>query len=163
MMTIRSASLADTATIVEFNRAMARETEDRDLPFDTITAGVGRVLGDAALGFYLVAEVEGRVAGCLMITNEWSDWRNGWFWWVQSVYVDREFRGRGIYRALYAEAKSRARSQGGVCGFRLYVEQENLAAQETYRRQGMSRTHYLMFEELLEPTATASDSSMTRS
>jgi ribosomal protein S18 acetylase RimI-like enzyme len=161
-MNIRQAAEADAATIVEFNRAMARETEDRELALETITRGVARILADAALGFYLVAEAEGAVIGCLMITYEWSDWRNGLFWWVQSVYVDPAWRGRGVYRALYGEAKARARAMGGVCGFRLYVEENNVTAQETYRRQGMERTHYLMFEELLE-TKAPTDSSITSS
>lgn len=157
-MKIRQAAEADAATIVEFNRAMARETEDRELALGTITPGVARILADAALGFYLVAEAEGAVIGCLMITYEWSDWRNGLFWWVQSVYVDPAWRGRGVYRAMYGEAKARARAMGGVCGFRLYVEENNVAAQETYRRQGMEKTHYLMFEELLETNAPAASS-----
>ncbi|MBY0374731.1 MAG: GNAT family N-acetyltransferase [Bryobacteraceae bacterium] len=161
-MNIRQAAEADATTIVEFNRAMARETEDRELALETITPGVARILTDAALGFYLVAEAEGAVIGCLMVTYEWSDWRNGLFWWVQSVYVDPAWRGRGVYRALYGETKARARAMGGVCGFRLYVEENNVAAQETYKRQGMERTHYLMFEELLE-TSAPTDSSITSS
>lgn len=161
-MNIRQAAEPDAAKIVEFNRAMARETEDRELALETITLGVARILADAALGFYLVAEAEGTVIGCLMITYEWSDWRNGLFWWVQSVYVDPAWRGRGVYRTMYGEAKARARAMGGVCGFRLYVEENNAAAQETYRRQGMERTHYLMFEELLE-TSAPTDSSITSS
>lgn len=161
-MNIRQAAEADATTIVEFNRAMARETEDRELALETITPGVARILTDAALGFYLVAEAEGAVIGCLMVTYEWSDWRNGLFWWVQSVYVDPAWRGRGVYRTMYGEAKARARAMGGVCGFRLYVEENNVAAQETYKRQGMERTHYLMFEELLE-TSAPTDSSITSS
>ena len=161
-MNIRQAAEPDAAKIVEFNRAMARETEDRELALETITLGVARILADEALGFYLVAEAEGTVIGCLMITYEWSDWRNGLFWWVQSVYVDPAWRGRGVYRTMYGEAKARARAMGGVCGFRLYVEENNAAAQETYRRQGMERTHYLMFEELLETNAPT-DSSITSS
>ena len=163
IMTVRLANPADTAVIVDFNRAMARETEDRELPFDTITAGVAAILARPELGFYLVAEESGVVTGCLMITYEWSDWRNGLFWWVQSVYVHPNHRGRGVYRALYAEAKRRARAQGGVCGFRLYVEENNTAAQETYRRQGMTPTHYRMFEELLLDTSAPVSSSTTSS
>lgn len=164
-MTIRPATPSDASTIVEYNRAMALETESRELPLDKITPGVRAVLARPELGFYLVAEDhQGFVLGCLMITFEWSDWRNGMFWWVQSVYVYPGARGRGVYRAMYAHAKQLAIAQGGVCGFRLYVEENNSAAQETYRRQGMKRTHYLMFEEdLLGTTPTPANSSISDS
>jgi ribosomal protein S18 acetylase RimI-like enzyme len=136
------------AALVAFNAAMALETEQKRLDQAVLTAGVRGLISHADYGFYLVAEDEaGAAVGCLMVTYEWSDWRNGLFWWVQSVYVDAAHRGRGVYRALYARVKEMAAAEGGVCGFRLYVEEHNEAAQATYRRLGMEKTHYLMFEE----------------
>jgi GNAT superfamily N-acetyltransferase len=147
---IRRARVDDIPTIVDFNAAMARETEDKLLDPAVLTAGVTRLLHQPDYGFYLVAEDEaGATVGCLLITYEWSDWRNGLFWWVQSVYVAAPHRGRGVYRALYERVKTAAREQGGVCGFRLYVEEENAVAQATYRRMGMEKTHYLLFEEMV--------------
>jgi GNAT superfamily N-acetyltransferase len=146
---IRRAGAADVGALVEFNAAMAWETEQKRLDLAVLTAGVEGLLAHPDYGFYLVALDEaGRTVGCLLITYEWSDWRNGLFWWVQSVYVVAEHRGRGVYRSMYSSVKELARTQGGVCGFRLYVEEHNEVAQSTYRRMGMERTHYLMFEEM---------------
>ncbi|MCU0248129.1 MAG: GNAT family N-acetyltransferase [Bryobacter sp.] len=147
MIAIRRARPEDALTIASFNRAMALETENLALDPEKSDRGAEAVFADPGLGFYLVAESGGAVAGCLMITYEWSDWRNGMFWWVQSVYVKPEWRGRGVYKSLYAEAKRLAAAQGNVCGFRLYVERENERAQATYRRQGMHETHYRLYEE----------------
>lgn len=147
MPRIRPATLEDAETIATFNEAMARETEAKTLDPSTIRAGVRRLIASPDLGFYLLAEEEDAMVGQLMITFEWSDWRNGVFWWIQSVYVSPDRRGRGIYRALHARVKEMAGQAGGVCGFRLYVEKENAAAQATYRRLGMHETRYLMFEE----------------
>lgn len=152
-MQIRLAAPDDAASLVDFNQAMARETEGKELSPEVLAAGVAAVLGDAQHGFYLIAEVEGQVAGCLMVTYEWSDWRNGLFWWIQSVYVRPEFRGRGIYPTLYADIKRRAAETGGVRGFRLYVEKHNTRAQRIYHALGMHETDYLMYEELLSPPA----------
>ncbi|HQR45198.1 MAG TPA: GNAT family N-acetyltransferase [Thermoanaerobaculia bacterium] len=148
MPTIRPAAAADAETIASFNEAMAVETEGKALDPATIRAGVGTLLSRPDLGLYLVAEEDGRVVGQLMITFEWSDWRNGVVWWIQSVYVRPECRGRGAYRALHAHVRSRALSDGGVRGLRLYVERENAAAQATYRRLGMRETSYRLFEEI---------------
>ncbi|MEZ5392586.1 MAG: GNAT family N-acetyltransferase [Bryobacterales bacterium] len=104
------------------------------------------MVADPAKGFYLVAEEEGAVVGQLLITYEWSDWRNGVFWWVQSVYVRPESRGRGVYSTLYEDAVRRAREAGDVCGLRLYVERENRRAQRTYQKLGMRPTVYEMYE-----------------
>ena len=147
MSEIRSATPADAETIASFNEAMATETEGKTLDPATIRAGVRGLFARPDLGFYVVAEDGGRIVGQLMITYEWSDWRNGVFWWIQSVYVRPEFRGKGIYRALHAHVSTMAKAAGGVCGFRLYVEKENAAAQETYRRLGMHETPYVLFEE----------------
>ncbi len=146
--TIRKAVLSDAVVIAEFNQNMAWETEDKQLLEDLVLAGVNSLLANPTYGFYLVAELEGEVVGSLMITTEWSDWRNGVFWWVQSVYIRPEFRRQGIYRQLYAAVKALSAEQGNVCGFRLYVEQENHNAQATYRGLGMQATDYLIYEEL---------------
>jgi len=147
MLTIRPAVPADAETIAAFNEAMARETEGKTLDPATIRAGVKGLFSRPSLGFYLLAEETGMPAGQLMITYEWSDWRCGVFWWIQSVYVRPEFRGKGVYRALHQRVRQMAKEAGGVCGFRLYVEKENTTAQATYRRLGMHETRYLMFEE----------------
>jgi len=112
-----------------------------------ISAGVTAVFGDPAKGFYVVAEENGEVAGGLMVTYEWSDWRNGWFWWIQSVYIRPEYRGRRLYSDLYSYVKEKAAEAGNVCGFRLYVERENEHARRVYEKLGMAESHYLMYEE----------------
>ena len=147
MPTIRAATPADVETIASFNEAMATETEGKTLDPATIRAGVRGLFARPDLGFYVVAEDGGRIVGQLMITYEWSDWRDGVFWWIQSVYVRPGTRGKGVYRALHAHVRTMAKAAGGVCGFRLYVEKENAAAQETYRRLGMHETPYVLFEE----------------
>ena len=144
---VRRSTSADAETIVRFNMAMAVETEGIALKREVIAAGVRAMFDDPSKGFYLVAEVAGSPAGQLMVTMEWSDWRDGFFWWIQSVYVRPEFRGKGVYRALHQRVRQMAKEAGGVCGFRLYVEKENTTAQATYRRLGMHETRYLMFEE----------------
>lgn len=144
---IRRAELADAAHFVHFNVAMAWETEQLRLDHDKISAGVQGLFSKPQFGFYVVAEVNGQVAGGLMITFEWSDWRNKVFWWIQSVYVLPEFRGQGVYRALYEGVRDLARDSGECCGFRLYVEKTNEIAQQVYRKLGMEESHYLMFED----------------
>ena len=144
---IRLATAADAAVIASFNAAMARETEHLELEPDRLRQGVEAVLSDPAKGFYLVAEEgDARVTGQLMITYEWSDWRNGVFWWIQSVYVAPEARGRGIYRQLFARVREEAAAKGNVCGLRLYVERDNRRAQAVYVKQGMRATAYDMYE-----------------
>ena len=125
---------------------MAQETEGLALDADVVRPGVAAVLADDALGFYLVAEVNGQAAGQLMVTYEWSDWRNGQFWWIQSVYVRLEFRRRGVYSALHRQVAQAAQEAGGVCGIRLYVEQDNTIAQQVYESLEMHRTRYQMYE-----------------
>ncbi len=127
---------------------MAWETEGKRLLPQVLGAGVRRLLAEPALGFYRVAEVQREAVGCLMVTTEWSDWRNGRFWWIQSVYVPAAWRRRGVFRALYAHVIDAAANEGDVCGVRLYVERENAVAQSTYRSLGMAETDYLMFEQL---------------
>ncbi len=145
---IRLAHWEDASWITQFNQAMAQETEEKQLDPTILRRGVEALLSDPTLGFYLIAEQHEAVAGCLMITKEWSDWRNGLFWWIQSVYVRPEFRRQGLYRSLYRFVQQLAQEQGNVCGFRLYVERNNQIAQETYRQLGMEETLYKMFEQL---------------
>ena len=125
---------------------MAQEIEGLALDADVVRPGVAAVLADDALGFYLVAEVDGQAAGQLMVTYEWSDWRSGLFWWIQSVYVRLEFRRRGVYSALHRQVTQAAQEAGGVCGIRLYVEQDNTIAQQVYESLEMHRTRYQMYE-----------------
>jgi GNAT superfamily N-acetyltransferase len=146
-MEIRKAGKHDIDALIGFNEAMALETEGKKLFTQTLRKGVEAVFDDPQKGFYLIAEDNGRVIGGLMVTFEWSDWRNGWFWWIQSVYVDPEYRGKGIYSRLYDFVKKEAKAAGNVCGFRLYVEKENTHAQQVYRTVGMDETYYLMYEE----------------
>lgn len=143
---IRSATPADADSIVQFNAAMAIETESRQLNRDVLRRGVQALLMDPRLGEYLLAEWEGRCVGQLMITYEWSDWRNCLFWWIQSVYVHPDHRSAGVYRALHRHVEQRARSTPGVGGIRLYVEKENSRAQAVYARLGMKETSYRLYE-----------------
>jgi GNAT superfamily N-acetyltransferase len=149
MPLVRAALAEDAAVLAEFNAAMARETEDRELDLRLLGSGVERALSDPTRGRYWVAEVEGRIVGCLLVTVEWSDWRDGWFWWIQSVYVAPAWRGIGVYGALHEHVRNLARAAGDVVGIRLYVDRENSRAQRTYRRYGMLETGYLLFEETL--------------
>src|SRR5437763_2984015 len=148
IMRIRLAQRRDAPALIAFNSAMALETEGKVLYPEVIGAGVRRLLARPGSGFYIVAERNGEVIGALLVTKEWSDWRNGDFWWIQSVYVRREFRRRGIYSRLYRHVQVLAAKDRAVCGFRLYVERSNRCAQATYRAAGMQRTHYLVFEAL---------------
>lgn len=147
-MNIRIAKYEDADSLIEFNQAMAMETEGKRLAAETLRSGVEAVFGDERRGFYAVAESEGAIVGGLMVTFEWSDWRNAWFWWIQSVYVTPEVRGQGVYRKLYEFVLKKADENGDVCGFRLYVETENINAQKVYQKLGMGKSHYLMFEAM---------------
>ncbi|MFK8030365.1 MAG: GNAT family N-acetyltransferase [Gammaproteobacteria bacterium] len=146
-LTIRTAERGDSSTIASFNQRMAVETEDKTLVDDVIQAGVLAVISDSSRGTYYVACDGERTVGQLMITLEWSDWRNGWFWWIQSVFVEPDARKHGVFRALYAHVKQLAAERDDVCGIRLYVEKENTRAQATYLSLGMDMTHYLLMEE----------------
>ena len=139
----------DAAALAEFNQAMALETEARSLDPETLRLGVETALHGSHHGFYVVADTGREIAGALLVTCEWSDWRNGWFWWIQSVYVRPEHRRRGIYRMLHDFVRDRARSAGDVVGLRLYVERDNTNAQRTYAALGMNETPYRMYEEML--------------
>ena len=147
-LVLRKGEARDAETIAAFNAAMALETEHKVLMPELVLAGVRRLVESPSMGFYVVVEDAGRVVACLMITNEWSDWRNGLFWWIQSVYVEKQWRRQGVYRRLYEYVRTLAKADPGVCGFRLYVEKDNTVAQSTYASLGMSPTDYLIFEEL---------------
>jgi GNAT superfamily N-acetyltransferase len=146
-MRIRLAEDKDKDALVAFNQAMAQETEGKTLDPGKITPGVAAVFEDEKKGFYVVAEQEAKIVGGLMVTYEWSDWRNAWFWWIQSVYILPEARGTRLYSRMYNFVKQRADDAGNVCGFRLYVESENVHAQRVYDAVGMTASHYLMYEE----------------
>ena len=143
------ATTEDVAAITQFNIAMAAETEDLALDPQTVHAGVAAVVSDDRRGFYLVARSDGKAVGSLMITYEWSDWRNGNLWWIQSVYVAPSARKQGIFRLLYDNVISLAKQSGDAAGVRLYVEKDNRGAQEVYRKLGMSETAYRVFEIIL--------------
>jgi GNAT superfamily N-acetyltransferase len=145
-MNIRQATLSDAPVVADFNLRLAEETEALRLDPETVRAGVTAVLSDAAKGIYFVAEREGTVVGQLMITYEWSDWRNGNLWWLQSVYVKPEFRGRGVFRALFAHLQHLARGRADVAGLRLYMHAENTRARRTYEQLGMRHSDYEVFE-----------------
>jgi GNAT superfamily N-acetyltransferase len=147
---VRLAVPADLATIVEFNRRLALETESKRLDPAVLEAGVARALADPDRLRYWVAEWEGRSdpVGQAAITREWSDWRMGWIWWFQSVYVAAPFRGRGVFRTLYHHIRDEARSLPDVIGLRLYVEDANDPAQKTYQALGMKPGGYSVYEDL---------------
>lgn len=147
-LTIRQATADDRDRIVLFNRAMARETEGRILDRETLARGVEAMLGDPARGRYFVAEDErtSDIVGQLAVTTEWSDWRNGDVWWIQSVYVARSHRRRGVYARLHRHVREMARD-AGVIGLRLYVERDNQTAQAAYAALGMDPSSYVMYEE----------------
>ena len=144
---VRPAVAGDLETIARFNREMAAETEGKTLDETVARSGVRRALADAALARYFIAEIDGAPAGQTMITFEWSDWRDGLFWWIQSVYVEPRFRRRGVFRALHAHIRALARNEPTVCGLRLYVLDSNTRAIETYHSLGMPTTDYRLCEE----------------
>ena len=144
---VRDAVQSDLEFIARGNEAMALETEHRTLDASTVRRGVAVVLDDVARGRYFIAEDEsGESVGQLMITYEWSDWRNGQFWWIQSVYVVPTARRLGVFRAMYRHLEHLARAAPGVCGLRLYVDSGNLAAQRTYARCGLHDAGYRVME-----------------
>ena len=145
-ITVRRAAAADAAVIVDFSRRLAEESEGKALDPVVLRAGVAAGLADESKALYFVAEDGGTVVGQTKLTFEWSDWRNGWMWWIQSVYVRPEARRRGVFRALFRHVHEAALADPGVIGLRLYVEKDNERAQQTYEQLGMSRTGYLVLE-----------------
>jgi GNAT superfamily N-acetyltransferase len=148
---LRQATLADAEVVARCSTEMAWETEYLRLDAERVRRGVEAALRDPSKGFYVVAVLDGKVVGQSMVTFEWSDWSNGMRWWVQSVYVSPEVRRRGVYRALFQYLLELARSDGTVCGLRLYVHRENRLAQTVYRRLGFREVHYLLYELGLPP------------
>ncbi len=142
----RDANIHDLLDIVDFQVLMARETENIELNRHIVTRGVEAIFEDRNLGRYFIAQDGHETVGSLLITPEWSDWRNGVVWWVQSVYVAEEFRRRGVYAGLYAHVRTLAERNESVKGIRLYVDRRNTAAQDVYRRLGMNGDHYQVFE-----------------
>ncbi|MFQ6005877.1 MAG: GNAT family N-acetyltransferase [Woeseia sp.] len=145
-ISVREAASNDAAMIAGYNSCMAIESEDRSLDQELIGPGVEAVLADPSKGRYWMAEIDGIIVGQLMVTYEWSDWRNGQFWWIQSVYVHREHRRKGVFSALFRHVESLARKDPEVCGIRLYVEKENRHAQQTYMNLGIDATGYSVME-----------------
>ena len=143
---IRRATPLDQTVIAEFNQLMALETEGKELDRDIVSAGVEAALKDPTKAWYFLAHEGEEVVGQLMITFEWSDWRNGWIWWIQSVYVRSDTRRRGVFRALFDHIRTAAVQTPGIAGIRLYVEQDNEIAQRTYERLGLDATGYLVME-----------------
>lgn len=145
---IRPAQFDDWPTIADFNTRLAGETEGKRLEPDTIAQGVRTLLSQPQHGRYFVAGIQGRIVGQIMHTREWSDWRNGEIWWLQSVYVLSEFRQRGVFRALFAHLQKLAQSSPDVIGLRLYVEEHNTRAQEAYLTLGLQRAGYTVMEHI---------------
>ena len=150
---IRRARPGDLEMIVEYNRRIAAETEDTELDLAILRPGVAAALADESKCLYFVAEsADGRIIGQTMITFEWSDWRNGFVWWIQSVYVAAEWRRRGVFTALYAAVETQCRTAGGA-GIRLYAVETNDAALATYERLGLHRTPYRLLEKMFAETS----------
>ena len=145
---IRQATAADVEIIVAFNRSMAQETEVKELPPQVLLPGVQAAVEDQSLARYFLASRDGTVVGQLMLTTEWSDWRNGQIWWIQSVYVRPEHRRGGVFRALYQHVEQLGRHTPGVVGLRLYVERHNVIAQRVYEMLGMRDAGYVVFERM---------------
>ncbi|MEM6370088.1 MAG: GNAT family N-acetyltransferase [Myxococcota bacterium] len=146
-MPVRDARLTDVNTLVRGNCAMARETEGLELDPDRMRTGVEAVFADASKGRYWIEEFHGATRGQLLVTYEWSDWRNAPVWWIQSVYVWPEARVRGVFRSLYAHVDQEAKA-AGAAGLRLYVDLRNQSAQQVYERLGMDGGHYRLFEAM---------------
>ena len=147
---IRRAETRDTEVLISFNAALAWETEGRRLDHARLRAGILEILEAPHYGFYLIAEAQDpsrAVVGQLLVTYEWSDWRNGTFWWMQSVYVHPPWRRRGVFRRLHQAVRHQAKGDCTVCGLRLYVEQHNHVAQRVYESLGLEHAPYQVYEE----------------
>ena len=152
-LNVRDARSEDAAALIANNSAMAWETEGKTLDPHRIGPGVAKVLADESLGRYWVAESDGTVVGQIMVTYEWSDWRNGNLWWIQSVYVHPDWRRKGVFTALYRHVESRAAAEPEAIGLRLYVEENNTRAQQTYTALGMLKPGYVVMEALFGDAA----------
>lgn len=145
-MNIRKALNKDIDVIARYNYNLAYETENKILDMNILTRGVEAIIKDESKGIYHVCEINGEVVGQIMYTFEWSDWRNGTFLWIQSVYVNKEFRGMGVFKALYKFIRDIADNDNNICGIRLYVEKENTIAKKTYKNIGMKECNYYIYE-----------------
>jgi len=143
---VRQAIANDIDSIIQFNMEMAYETEKITLSKHILRKGVSAVFEDSAKGFYIVAECDNRVVGQAMITYEWSDWRNGIFWWIQSVYVIPGYRRAGVFRSIFNQIKTMAEKSSNICGLRLYVDKYNAIAKSVYESLGMKASHYDLYE-----------------
>jgi len=143
---IRNATRDDVPFLADCNIAMAFESEGKRLDREVLTRGIVAVFDHPERGFYLVAERDAQAVGSLLITHEWSDWRNGGWWWIQSVYVMPDARRQGVFRAMYRDVEARGQAGAGVIGLRLYVETNNSRAQATYAALGMEPAHYSLYQ-----------------
>lgn len=161
---IRPANKLDIDTLVAFNAALARETEGKILSEITLREGILALLDTPSLGGYIVAEIthDGTPSsvGQLMVTYEWSDWRNGMIWWLQSVYVDPAWRRKGVYRAMHHYIVEEAKRAPNNCGLRLYVEQHNETAQAVYHTVGLVPAGYLVYEDMFQGNPRYQDRNM---
>lgn len=145
-MNIRKALNKDIDVIARYNYNLAYETENKILDMNILTRGIEAIINDENKGIYHVCEINGEVVGQIMYTFEWSDWRNGTFLWIQSAYVNKEFRGMGVFKALYKFIRDIADNDNNICGIRLYVEKENTIAKKTYKNIGMKECNYYIYE-----------------
>ena len=145
---VRIAKPNDIDSVVKFNRAMALETERKELSLPLLTEGVKAVFDNPKHGFYVVAEIDSEVIACLLVTYEWSDWRCKLFWWLQSLYVLPQYRQQGVFQQLYKFVKEKALNKSNICGFRLYVEKDNHIAHSSYEKVGMNKSCYKIYEEM---------------
>ena len=145
-MKVSKAQKSDIPEIIQFNINMAMETENKKLDEQTVTKGVNEVFNSPSLGYYIITKDSSGILGCLMITYEWSDWRNGLFWWIQSVYVKKTYRRKGVFKKMYKFIHERAINAKKCTGIRLYVENNNSIAQKVYNNLGMEETYYKLFE-----------------
>lgn len=151
MIHVRNAELTDLDRICQFNQSLAQETENRTIPADVLRAGVESALVSSDKLRYWVAvspEDPGVAVGQVAVSYEWSDWRNGWIWWLQSVYVDARWRGRGVFRRILEQVKADAQANGQVIGLRLYMEHDNHNARATYEKMGFAPAGYEVLEAM---------------
>jgi ribosomal protein S18 acetylase RimI-like enzyme len=145
-VSVRKSILADLKTLADFQQRLAKESESFELDLSTVKKGIQAMFDDPSRGTYFIAEVDGVIAGCHSVTYEWSDWRNGMVWWLQSVYVAEQFRKNGVFKAMYDNLQSLIKADPNVVGLRLYVDKSNAAAQKVYASIGMNGDHYAVFE-----------------
>jgi len=145
---IRKATISDLPVIVDFMLKMAKETEDIILSSAILSPGIESGLKNSNKAEYFIAEIDGKIAGSLMITKEWSDWRNAWVLWIQSVYTVKKYRRMGVYKALYNFIEKKVEKSQEYCGIRLYVDSTNRTAIKVYNKLGMNGNHYKLFERM---------------